>query len=188
MGEIKAHPGVLLLLAVFSRYDRGFQWVSQTAEETWGPIALESVEFSFDQTDYYLASMGPDLRKKFLVFDQLRDPAELVAIKHQTNQWEQVYQQQQEHPESRPLNLDPGYLTEAKLVLATTKDRDHRLYLDQGIYAETTLFYSQGSWQSRPWTYPDYQSSEYHEFFSQCRTLLREKHRAASGAQSNHEG
>ena len=51
MGEIKAHPEVLLLLAVFSRYDRGFQWASQTAEETWGPIALESVEFSFDQTD-----------------------------------------------------------------------------------------------------------------------------------------
>ena len=175
MGEIKAHPGILLLLAAFSRYDEAFQWTRETAEKTWGSIGLESREFSFHQTDYYLASMGPALRKKFFVFDQLRDPAELVAIKHQTNHWEEDYQQQQTHPESRPLNLDPGYLTEAKLVLATTKDRDHRLYLDQGIYAETTLVFSQGSWQSRPWTYPDYQSPEYHEFFLQCRELLRNK-------------
>ena len=188
MGEIKPHPEVLLLLAVCSRYDSGFQWARQTAEQRWGPIALESIEFSFDQTDYYLASMGPDLRKQFLVFDRLRDPAELVAIKHQTNDWEQGYQQGQEHPESRPLNLDPGYLTEAKLVLATTKDRGHRLYLDRGIYAETTLCYSQGSWQSRPWTYPDYQTSEYQEFFSQCRVLLREKYRRATAAETNSDG
>lgn len=175
MGEIKPHPNVLLILAACSRYDGGFQWTRETLEEAWGPVALESVEFSFDQTDYYLASMGADLRKKFFVLDQLRDPSELVAIKHQTNHWEQSYQKEQTHPESRPLNLDPGYLTEAKLVLATTKDRDHRIYLDQGIYAETTLFYSQGSWQPRPWTYPDYQSPGYHEFFSQCRELLRQK-------------
>ena len=188
MGEIKPHPKVLLLLAVCSRYDQGFQWARQTAEQAWGPIALESIEFSFDQTDYYLASMGPDLRKQFLVFDRLRDPAELVAIKHQTNAWEQAYQQNQEHPELRPLNLDPGYLTEAKLVLVTTKDRDHRLYLDQGIYAETTLCYSHRSWQTRPWTYPDYQSSEYQDFFSQCRVLLREKYRLELAAESDQEG
>ena len=188
MGEIKPHPKVLLLLAVCSRYDQGFQWARQTAEQAWGPIALESIEFSFDQTDYYLASMGPDLRKQFLVFDRLRDPAELVAIKHQTNAWEQAYQQNQEHPELRPLNLDPGYLTEAKLVLVTTKDRDHRLYLDQGIYAETTLCYSHRSWQTRPWTYPDYQSSEYQDFFSQCRVLLREKYRMELAAESDQEG
>ena len=188
MGEIKPHPKVLLLLAVCSRYDQGFQWARQTAEQAWGPIALESIEFSFDQTDYYLASMGPDLRKQFLVFDRLRDPAELVAIKHQTNAWEQAYQQNQEHPELRPLNLDPGYLTEAKLVLVTTKDRDHRLYLDQGIYADTTLCYSHRSWQTRPWTYPDYQSSEYQDFFSQCRVLLREKYRLELAAESDQEG
>ena len=188
MGEIKPHPEVLLLLAVCSRYDSGFQWARQVAEQRWGPIALESIEFSFDQTDYYLASMGPDLRKQFLVFDCLRDPAELVLVKHQTNDWEQGYQLEHEHPESRPLNLDPGYLTEAKLVLATTKDRDHRLYLDRGIYAETTLCYSHGSWQSRPWTYPDYQTSEYQDFFLQCRVLLREKYRLATAAESRREG
>src|SRR4029078_12622455 len=106
--------------------------------------------------------MGTDLRKVFFAFESLVDPAELVACKETSNQWETDYQQLARHPEIRPLNLDPGYLTEAKLVLATTKDRDHRLYLDRGIYAENTLYYQRGAWQSRPWTYPDYQRPDYH--------------------------
>ena len=175
MGEIKAHSEVLLLLAAFTRYDEGFEWIRATIEEAWGAIALESSDFSFDQTDYYTATMGTDLRKKFFALDRLRDPAELVGVKRQTNAWEESYQARHAHSETRPLNLDPGYLTEAKLVLATTKDRDHRVYLGEGIYAEITLSYSRGAWQSRPWTYPDYQDAGYHEFFMLCRELLREK-------------
>jgi hypothetical protein len=177
MGEIKAHSEVLLLLAAFTRYDEGFEWIRATIEEAWGAIALESSEFSFDQTEYYTATMGTELRKKFFVLDRLHDPAQLAGVKHQTNTWEESYQARHAHPETRPLNLDPGYLTEAKLVLATTKDRDHRVYLDKGIFAEITLFYSHGKWQSRPWTYPDYQAAGYHEFFTRCRELLREKYR-----------
>ena len=177
MGEIKAHSEVLLLLAAFTRYDEGFEWVRTRIEEAWGAIALESSEFSFDQTEYYTATMGTDLRKKFFVLDHLYDPAQLASVKRQTNTWEESYQAQGAHSEMRPLNLDPGYLTEAKLVLATTKDRDHRVYLGEGIYAEVTLFYSHGGWQARPWTYPDYQDAGYHEFFTRCRKVLREKYR-----------
>ena len=90
-----------------------------------------------------------------------------------SNQWEIDYQQLGRHPEPRPLNLDPGYLTEAKLVLATTKDRDHRLYLSRGIFAEVTLHFHRGTWEARPWTYPDYQRADYHEFFLRCREYLR---------------
>ena len=60
------------------------------------------------------------------------DPAELPLLKRRSNDWETEYRDSHPHPEARPLNLDPGYLTEAKLVLATTKDRDHRIYLSQG--------------------------------------------------------
>jgi hypothetical protein len=102
----------------------------------------------------------------------------LPARKHQTNAWEDEYRSSHSHPELRPLNLDPGYVTEAKLVLATTKDRDHRLYLADGIFGEVTLFFRQGAWQSRPWTYPDYQRAEYHQFLTQCREFLRVKLRS----------
>jgi hypothetical protein len=76
-------------------------------------------------------------------------------------------------PDERPLNLDPGYITLAKLVLASTKDHAHRIYLSQGIYAEITLNYRAGSWQPLPWTYPDYRRSDFQEFFTNCREYLK---------------
>lgn len=76
-------------------------------------------------------------------------------------------------PVARPLNLDPGYLTEAKLVLASTKDHAHRIYLSQGIYAEVTLSFRRGHWRHHDWTYPDYRRADYHAFFTQCRDYFR---------------
>jgi hypothetical protein len=59
--------------------------------------------------------------------------------------------------------------------LASTKDRDHRIYLDRGIYAENTLFFHRGAWQPRRWTYPDYRRADYHQFFMDCRKYLRSR-------------
>src|SRR5690349_9926956 len=169
------HRPVLLILAAFSRHPEAIDWGRQRAEEAWGPVALRSELFEHRETSYYEATMGPDLKKTFWAFESLVDPAGLVEWKETTNQWESEYQRLGTHPEPRPLNLDPGYLTEAKLILATTKDRDHRIYLDRGIYAENTLCFHHGTWQPRPWTYPDYQRADYHQFFQRCREFLRQK-------------
>ena len=173
MAEIRPHPPVLLLLAVISRHPQALAWARDHAASAWGPVALESEPFDHRETSYYEATMGPDLKKQFLAFERLVDPAGLADWKLQAGGWEIEYQRLAGHPEPRPLNLDPGYLTEAKLVLATTKDRDHRLYLRDGIYAEVTLHFQRGAWQSRPWTYPDYQRADYHAFFHRCREFLR---------------
>jgi hypothetical protein len=175
MAEIQPHRPVLLILAAFSRHSAALDWARQTAEDAWGPIALESERFEHRETTYYEATMGADLRKTFFAFERLIDPGELAGRKETSNQWELDYAGLAEHPEPRPLNLDPGYLTEAKLVLATTKDRDHRIYLDRGIYAEVTLHFQRGAWQPRPWTYPDYQRADYHAFFLRCREYLRQR-------------
>ena len=175
MAQIEPHRPVLLILAAFSRYDKALDWARRTAEAAWGSIALESERFAHRETSYYDATMGTDLRKTFFAFERSLDPAELAVRKLASNQWETDYAALGLHPEPRPLNLDPGYLTEAKLVLATTKDRDHRLYLSQGIYAEVTLHFQRGAWQSRPWTYPDYQRADYHAFFLRCREYLRQR-------------
>lgn len=174
MAEIRPHPPVLLILAAISRYPEALAWARDHAAAAWGPIALKSEPFDHRETSYYEATMGPDLNKQFLAFERLADPAGLADWKLLTNGWEQEYQRLGGYPEPRPLNLDPGYLTEAKVVLATTKDRDHRLYLRAGIYAEVTLHFQRGQWQSRPWTYPDYQRPDYHAFFHRCREFLRQ--------------
>ncbi|MCE9528514.1 MAG: DUF4416 family protein, partial [Planctomycetales bacterium] len=149
MGQIVSHRPVLLICAAFSRYPAALDWGKQQAEQAWGPIALASDLFDHQETRYYDASMGTDLKKTFWAFEWLIDPANLPGLKLQTNTLEDFYKQVMDHPEPRPLNLDPGYLTEAKLVLASTKDRDHRIYLRDGIYAEGTLYFHQGAWKTR---------------------------------------
>jgi len=176
MGQIRSPRPVLSILAAFSRYDQALDWAQQTTAEEWGPIALASERFAFDQTTYYERTMGSDLRKVFFAFETLVQPAELVRRKRRANQWEELYRDQHAHLESRPLNLDPGYVSEAKLILASTKDRDHRIYLSDGIYAEGTLFFHAGRWQTRPWTYPDYHCDGYHHFFERCRAYLRKRY------------
>lgn len=176
MRRNQSHSPVLLIFATFSRYPEALAWAKQTAEAAWGPVALQSDLFDHRETNYYEPTMGPDLKKAFFAFETLIDSARLVECKVTTNQWELNYQQLGRHPEPRPLNLDPGYLTEAKLILASTKDRDHRIYLDQGIYAENTLYFYRGAWQPRPWTYPDYQRADYHAFFARCREYYRQRH------------
>jgi hypothetical protein len=175
MGEPTPPSPALLLLAAFSRHEAAVAWVRAQAAEAWGPVALESRSFRFDETDYYQPTMGPGLRKVFFTFARPFDPGNLAEVKLQANQWEQVYARQSGHPEPRPLNLDPGYLTLGKLVLASTKDHAHRIYLARGIYAEVTLCYKHGRWEPHPWTFADYRRGDYQEFFSECRELLHNR-------------
>ena len=165
-------------MAAFSRHRDALVWARHRAESDWGPLALESPYFAFDYTSYYSRTMGTGLEKVLWLFEPWGDPAALAQRKLASNAWEAEYLARGEFAEARPLNLDPGYLTEAKLVLATTKDRDHRIYLDSGIFAEVTLAYRNGAWTKNPWTYPDYQSDEYLAFFARCREYLRDRTRS----------
>jgi len=172
-----AHPPqpVLLLMAAFSRHREALHWARRRAEEAWGPVALESPLFQFTETRYYEPTMGSPLQKVFFAFDDLVDPSRLAQLKLETNAWENQYAALASHAEVRPLNLDPGYLTLGKLVLASTKDFCHRIYLSRGIYAEVTLFYKHGRWEHHPWTFADYRREDYHKFFSHCRELLHDR-------------
>jgi hypothetical protein len=173
MGEPTAPAPVMLVLAAFSRHRQALDWARRRAEEAWGPLLLASPEFAFTETDYYESSMGAGLTKQFFAFRRLTDADGLVAIKLETNRWEAEYGTIGGHREPRPLNLDPGYLTLAKLVLASTKDHAHRIYLAHGIYAEVTLHYKHDRWQHHDWTFPDYRRADYHQFLTECRRELR---------------
>jgi len=181
MGDAHAHPPVLLLVAVITRHREALDWARVKCEAEWGTVALESPTFDFAETNYYDATMGSGLGKTFLTFECAGadrvgyDPGGLATTKHLTNDWEAEYASVGGRAEMRPLNLDPGYITLAKLVLASTKDHAHRIYLGQGMYAEITLFYKHKAWRSHEYTFPDYQRADYHAFFSACRDLLRKR-------------
>ena len=178
MGEVRTHRPVMLITAVISRFDAAFDWARTKMVESFGPVSFTSDCFEFVETDFYHATMGTNLRKQFFAMENFIDPSQIADIKQTTNLLEvefaeSEFQEKSEFPVSRPINLDPGYISEAKLVLATTKDRDHRIYLQKGIFAEVTLHYHQKKWRSARWTYPDYQREDFQEFFTTCREHLR---------------
>lgn len=150
----------------------------QLLRQTLGTIDLESEIWPFFQTEYYKEEMGTDLKRQFVSFDKPVPPDAMAGIKHETNAIEERIAEQCGGLElTRPVNLDPGYIDLGKLVLATTKDNAHRVYIGQNMYAEVTLRYGAGGWHIWPWTYPDYHQQHYHEFFTRVRERLREQRR-----------
>jgi hypothetical protein len=111
-----------------------------------------SAEIPFDYTDYYCAEMGGNLVRRFVTMEKLIRPEELPDIKLATNKIEDKLASDAQ----RRINIDPGYISKAHLILATGKSYTHRPYLRDGIYADLTLVYQGKKFCSLPWTYPDY--------------------------------
>ncbi len=176
MGAIHTPEQVQLIIAAFAADEEAIIWGRERAINAFGPIWRESPVFFFNEfTDYYAEEMGPVLPKRFWAFERLIGMDELASVKVTTNGWEDdlAGERKNRNGVRRPLNLDPGYIDLGKLILASTKDHLHRIYLQDGIFAETTLYYSQKAWRKLPWTYPDYQSEGYQTFFTECRDRLR---------------
>jgi Domain of unknown function (DUF4416) len=167
----------LLVVACCSRHPEALAWAEQQLQAVHGPIALRSSDYDFHHTRYYEAQMGPQLRKRLVVFDQLAEPDCLPTVKRATIALEQQLAQSGGYPEPRPLNLDPGLLQLGKFLLASTKDQAHRIYLRDGIFAEVTLRFHAGVFEPWPWTYADYREPEVLRFLAEARNWLYERMR-----------
>jgi hypothetical protein len=143
--------------------------------ETFGPVDLSAGPWPHTFTDYYRDEMGEGLLRSFFAFRGLIDPAELVGLKLCSGELEAEFAARGLGGVARPVNFDPGYVTDAKVVLASLKDFSHRVYLKDGVYGEVTLHLEGGQWRDRPWTFPDYRTAPYKDFFMQVRTRLREQ-------------
>ena len=174
MAPIRTVEPVVRFCAVITRHAEARQWAENKISQRWGSVCVRSPEIPFEAGGFYTASMGSDLTKVLLAFDGFVDPGGLADWKHETNRWEAEYAAESDHDEQRPLNLDPGYLSQAKHVLATTKDRDHRIYLRDGMFAEVTLTYVGKAWKNHRWSYPSYRTEEVASFADSCRGRLRE--------------
>ena len=171
MGKIKEHLPVKYFTAVCHTADITVEAVLRKLETIFGPVDERSPAYNFDRfTDYYKPEMGSGLQKLFVSFQNLQSPQALIDFKHKSNFLEQDYLRQDGN---RRVNIDPGYLTDAKIVLATTKDYSHRLYLGKGIYGDLHLSYRDGRYRPQSWTYPDYSQPLALEFFSKIRKLYR---------------
>lgn len=137
-----------------------------------GKLDLVSDVWPFDQTDYYKDETGDNILRQFVSAERLISPGKLARIKHRTNKIERKLADKLAIGLSRPVNLDPGYIEPSKLILATTKNYSHRIYIGRKMYAEVTLIFHKHKWQPMPYTYPDYKQQCYHDFFDKVRTRL----------------
>jgi len=170
MGAVRTHKPVKLVIGMISNEADLIMKVEKQLEGRFGQIDFRTALLDFSYTDYYAPEMGKDLKRQVISFRRLVNPEQLPRIKHLTNKMELGLSRERGRP-SRRINIDPGYITDAKLVLATTKDNSHRVYLNEGIFAEITLRYVDKSFLPWEWTYRDYQTKEYVDVFNEIRKI-----------------
>lgn len=174
MGRPAPHSGAILIIGMLSAWTELFDRAAEECAARFGPVRRRSPDIPFTFTSYYERQMGRGILRRFYSFDGLFDPSRLPEAKLWTNELEERHAGPA-YPVPRPINLDPGCVDAARLVLATTKDNSHRIYLGQGIYAEITLNFLGGKFQPLPWTYPDYRTEPYLEFLTQVREDMVKK-------------
>jgi Domain of unknown function (DUF4416) len=169
---LRRNDRALLVVAAFSRHLDALEWAADRLQLLYGPIVLTSPDYLFAHTTYYEKTMGSTVTKRFFVMDGIREPDILPVTKRQTIALEQELIASKKYPELRPLNLDPGLLLLGKFLLATTKDQSHRIYLQDGIYAEVTLRYTKSEFEPWPWPYADYREPLVRSFLASAREHL----------------
>lgn len=171
MGNPRHPRKVKLFAGVLTADEALISKTRRVLARQFGPIDYESPVFDFGHTGYYEAEMGPGLRRLFFSFAKLRDLKKIYSVKLATNSIEKRFAVLGK----RKVNIDPGYLDLSKVVLLTTKDYSHRIYLNKGILAEVTLFYRDGRYNAWPWTYPDYKSDVYNGIFQSLRKTYKKQ-------------
>ncbi|MBP7341145.1 MAG: DUF4416 family protein [Smithellaceae bacterium] len=145
-------PPVKLIFSVFAPAAETINEAIGRLAALYGPPDFVSRQVPFDYTDYYSPEMGKTLARRFVSMERLIRPESLPDVKLATN----AIEDEEMRDGRRQMNVDPGYLSAAHLILATGKGYTHRPYLRDGIYADLTLLYSGGAFRALPWTYPDY--------------------------------
>jgi hypothetical protein len=172
MGAIRSFNPVKLFIGVLVSHPKLIPEIETRLVNLHGPIDHRSDVLPFDFTNYYEAEMGDVIDRVFFSFERLIEADQLPEIKRQSNRMEDEMAPLLQSVK-RPVNLDPGYIEHAKVILASTKNFYHRIYLGGGIFAEVTMHFKNNTFQFFPWTYPDYQSKDYQEFFLKMRHIYR---------------
>lgn len=171
MGTANSPDKVKLVISLFSNRKEFFDKAITVLRKNLGEVDYESNFLPTNRTDYYTGEMGSDLIRKFYAFKRLIYRGKIADIKIYTNGLERKLA----IDNKRRINIDPGYMSLGKFILATTKNQQQRIYLKKGIFAECALRYKEGGFVSWEWTYPDYAAKEYRETLNAIREVYRKQ-------------
>ena len=139
-----------------------FSEASRLLYEKWGEPERVSPFIPFIWTNYY-EDIAHELDRCFFSYPGLFPMSELPDWKIETCNLEKAT------GSTRRVNLDPGTIDGARLLLASTKGHAHRIYLRDGIFAEVTLCRRKGKWESFFYTFPDFKSGAYFSWLEKVR-------------------
>jgi hypothetical protein len=171
MGKPCFPDPVLLFVGTLYRDEEYLSRAKERLYGLFGESVFESPPLPWEYSDYYKGELGTPIQRTFIFFRNTINPDALCDIKLKTNEMEEDLST----GGKRNINLDPGYLTPYHVVLASTKNYSHRVYLGKGIYAEVTLLYKNNRYRPHLFTYRDYASDEYVEIFAKARKFFDEK-------------
>ncbi|KAF0145314.1 MAG: hypothetical protein FD156_1145 [Nitrospirae bacterium] len=173
MGKPHSPGPALLFTGILYSENECFEKTKKTLLDLFGPSLMETSPVNWDHSDYYKEELGSPIKRIFIFFGNLINHEDIVDIKLKTNSIEDSLSVDGK----RRVNIDPGYLTLANVVLATTKGYSHRLYLGKGIYGEVSLLYREKDRTFVPniFTYSDYQEKNCIDMFLKARGFLKLK-------------
>ena len=173
MGAAEHFEKEKLIIGFIYNTNESYEKALGIMKARFGEVDFETEEFSFTNefSNYYDEEIGGEARRRIVSFEGLIDPSEQADIKTFTNSVEASFSVDG----NRKVNLDPGFISHGRLMLATTKKTGFRIPLKDGIYTELTLFYARGEWQKLPWTYRDYQSKRVQDFLTKVRKRYLEQ-------------
>ena len=174
MGKTTTYKPVKLFFGIIADSKALIEELEPVLVKNWGKIDLKSELVPFTFTNYYEKEMGASLLRQWIGFEQPIPQENLAKIKIETNDIESLFLKGL----NRRINIDPGYLALSKVVLASTKDYSHRIYLANGIHAEITMIFQNKQFTYLPWTYPDYKSVTATDFFLALRQIYSQQIKA----------
>ena len=169
MGTENPFARVKLFCGVIYRENDRYEKIKEILTTLFSPPDAESGPIPFVLTNYYVSEMGIPLFRKFVSFCRLIAPEQLAEVKRITNRLER----ETSVNGKRTVNLDPGFLSAANVIIATTKNHYHRIPLRDGIYAHLEYVIKNRQITFLEWTYPDFKTREYLDFFDQARLLYK---------------
>lgn len=175
MWKLKGPKPVKLIVGILAADRQCLHEAVDVLTDKLGNVDFTSNVWPFDKTDYYEEQTGSHILRQFVSIEKLIAPGKLAKIKCKTNKLEQKMARTLGLPLPRPVNLDPGIIEASKLILATTKNYSHRIYIGKKMYAEVTLIFDKGQWLPLKHTYPDYRQKCYFDFFLKVRARLLEQ-------------
>jgi hypothetical protein len=173
MSKPRSAEPVKLVVSIFYADNQLLKDVLEKLSCEYGDVDFISQEMPFNYTEYYAKEMGSCLKRRFVFFEGPVRPESLPDVKLLTNRLEDGFTM----GGLRNVNIDPGYVATAHLILATGKGYTHRPYLRDGIYADLTLVYTDKSFHALPWTYPDYAGQHVIGMFNRIRAKYVEQMR-----------